>query len=376
MEPGSALLFAAQAEVTVEAGAHFQAAGTATNPISITAPDGVMKGIACSGKASRVNMAHVFLTRSGVPLPDKSEDRGTGHHHHHTAAVTATDGCTVTVEGSVFFALSGPALAAGPATKLVIRDTLVQQAEMGIECTGCDLDADRTAWLQLASPDLREAPFLRPDGTVAGPTIGYEDNDNDALYLSGGVHRVAYSVIARTTDDGIDTGNEGAPRGSTNGGSLVLEHTIIEDAQHEGVAVSGGAPGLGRDVTIRSSLIQRCQQGVECGYAENDQTRAVVEATVVRGCQVGVRFGDNYRRSQKGKLLLKGCSLTANDIPALNYVRKLAGPATHEGALAFEETIVVRNGTQSRSTACSGLVPTLPDSPTPAPELDLAVPLQ
>ena len=107
-------------------------------------------------------------------------------------------------------------------------------------------------------------------------TAPYEDND--ALYLSGGTHRLYRNVIANTHDDGIDTGTpeENTPAGSglKDGGSLHVDECVIETAFHEGIALSG-APKASRLVSVTHSAVRNTQQAIEVGYSGEGMKAAV-----------------------------------------------------------------------------------------------------
>ncbi|RNF25804.1 uncharacterized protein Tco025E_02059 [Trypanosoma conorhini] len=277
--------------------------GTAAAPIVVTSESmgraAVWRTVLVDGPAATLHAKFTFFTGSGVKglrVPN------TGKHHSHSATISATNGASVVLRHSFLMELQGAGIAAGKGAKVEVEDSLVQWAQMGIECVGCTFTSRRSVWTHFPSWD-----------------VVYADDDNDAMYLSSGKHRVIDSVIAHTKDDGIDSGAKG------NGGSLVVHNTIVEGCMHEGVALSAG-PKSRREVVISHTLVQCCQQGIESGYSSTQHTTSIT-ASLVRRCAVGVRYGDNYHWSHcDGRLTLQNTTLAQNDVNVMNYERRYQTP--------------------------------------------------
>jgi hypothetical protein len=286
--------------------------GTAQQPASIapTKASSLFDTILVSGRSAQVLMTFTFVTGSGAGTPRAD---ATGHHHTASAAITAINGATVKLTQCFFVYLVGSsAIAAGDNARVTMEHSLVQYAKQGIECVACDFTC-------LGSVFTHFANKFNAD---------YEDEDNDAMYLSGGTHRVHRSVIANTHDDGIDTGTpeEKTPQGkSRDGGSLHVDETIIESIAHEGIALSS-APKASRIVSVTNALVQNAQQGIEVGYSGEGHD-AAVSGTMVRNCGTGIRYGDNYHnRGVAGKIAVTDGVLTQNRHDYLNYVRQTSSP--------------------------------------------------
>lgn len=288
------------------------------------------------GAAASLTMKYTFVLGSGT----KTVEKETGHHHKRSAAVTVVYNAQADISDSFFLDLAGPAVAAGTQGTVRITDSLVQWAEMGAECVSCTFTSQGTVWTHFPS---WSAP--------------YTDDDNDGLYLSGGRHRVINSVIAHTKDDGIDSGT---PENSVgDGGSLHVDRTIIEMVAHEGVALSSSPKGT-RHVMVANSVIRFAQQGIESGYAGIGHV-GKVEHVSVSHSQVGLRFGDNYRKDQNGKLEVTQATLFANDVHALNYVRNKHGPQRPDhfviASSMFAPIETPHEDSLHPAAACRSLVP-------------------
>lgn len=311
--------------------------GSAQRRVSIaaaTTSNSFWSPITCSGSNARVDISHTIVSGSGVERSSAGIKSSPWHHHSHTAAIIALDGCKVHVYRSFFVGLRGPAFAASTQASIHVEGSLVQFAELGIECVSCDFVSRNSAWTHFASFKHHEknvfARSLLANEEAGEQKQTYEDSDNDAMYLSGGKHEVIGSVIARTHDDGIDSGTPehlagAALSSSPGGGALLVEDTFIEDVTHEGIAFSSGAAAAVRRAVVRKSQIQRAQQCVEMGYS-GPGCEATIQETVLQRCHVGVRYGDNYRRPVEGRLSCEArCTLRENDVNVLNLVRKQSG---------------------------------------------------
>ncbi|RNF00055.1 hypothetical protein TraAM80_07831 [Trypanosoma rangeli] len=302
--------------------------GTAAAPIVVTSElsDSASgwRTILVDSPSATLRASFTFFTGSGVKglrVPN------TGKHHSHSAAISATNGASVFLRHSFLIELQGAGIVAGKGAKVYVEDSLVQWAQMGIECVGCTFTSKRSVWTHFPAWD-----------------VIYADNDNDAMYLSSGKHRVIDSVIAHTKDDGIDSGAKGG------GGSLVVHNTIVESCMHEGVALSADSKSH-RDVVISHTIVQYCQQGIESGYTSTQHTASIM-ASLIQHCTVGVRYGDNYHWSHcDGRLTLQNTTLAHNEVNVMNYERQYQTPKGPE-YFHSEPTLSRRHWDLLKGAAC------------------------
>jgi len=128
-------------------------------------------------------------------------------------------------------------------------------------------------------------------------TAPFEDNDNDALYLTGGAHSLTDCLIGWALDDGIDAG-------SGSNGSVTVDHCWIESTYHEALAWSEQGARSATD-----TVVLNCGQGIECGFGSPkvDTVHCFSTANLV-----GARFGDNYDWSYNGFLKVRDSLLLFN----------------------------------------------------------------
>jgi hypothetical protein len=125
----------------------------------------------------------------------------------------------------------------------------------------------------------------------------FADDDNDALYLTGGAHALTDCLIGWALDDGVDAG-------SGAGGSVTVDHCWFESCYHEAMAWSEP-----RDADVTDTVVLNSGQGIECGFGSPDvnAVRCLSTANLV-----GARFGDNYDWSYNGFLSVRDSLLLFN----------------------------------------------------------------
>lgn len=128
-------------------------------------------------------------------------------------------------------------------------------------------------------------------------TAPFADEDNDALYLTGGAHILSDCLIGWALDDGIDAG-------SGAGGSVTVENCWFESCYHEAMAFSEA-----RDADVTDTVVLNCGQGIECGFGSPDVNTVHCLSTANL---VGARFGDNYDWSYNGFLSVTDSLLLFN----------------------------------------------------------------
>eukprot|EP01061_Rhynchopus_euleeides_P026944 TRINITY_DN43864_c0_g1_i1.p1 TRINITY_DN43864_c0_g1~~TRINITY_DN43864_c0_g1_i1.p1 ORF type:complete len:553 (+),score=141.64 TRINITY_DN43864_c0_g1_i1:182-1660(+) len=246
-------------------------------------------------------------------------EKNTGSHHKSVPAVTLKEGATADLQRVHIVECFGPGFGAAKGASLAISDSLIQNVVQGGECKLCGFKMSDSAVMSI--------PNRHSDR--------YIDEDNDALYLTGGDHTVSGSVLAFTADDGIDTGTPSGVK--KDGGVLKIRDTIIDAAQHEGLAISG----VDRAISLENSVVRRCQQGVEMGYSSS-ATAADVSHTVLEENLIGIRYGDNYVEPCKGRLRVTDSVVRSSlALDVLNLVRKPLAPSTR---LAVSRSVLPKDG--------------------------------
>lgn len=290
----------------------FMTMGSASEPVSLfpfidsRQPDALFDSVVVTGQRAFAVLQWTFVVGGGGGSPRP----GTGTHHIHSAALTVQAKARLQLVNSFIIASRGPAIAAGGGAKVTLFASLIQWAQLGIECIQCDFASESSMWTYF------------PDDTTA-----FSDLDNDGMYLSGGQHSVQDSVIASAKDDGIDSGTPDKHRG--DGGVLHVKTTIIERVQHEALALSS-APTSSRQINVQDSLFAYAQQGIEMGYSGHELT-ATVSNVLVAHCSVGIRYGDNYfNRPVFGRLDVRDSILHSNVLDVVDYVRGTKNPSGND----------------------------------------------
>jgi hypothetical protein len=214
--------------------------------------------------------------------------------HSSSQPVIAADGGTIIMTGGGV--LDSPGKAFGvTATTVSLSGTTVAHCDSGGEFAASLVNVDHAYVLEI------------PDGDR-----NIRDDDNDGIYLQGttpGQSSITHSVFAVGEDDAIDH----------NGATVRIEHTWIEGYSHEGVAASSG--GM---VTMADDVIRDCEVGIEAGYGS---PQVVVGTTLVSGCAIGVRFGDEYQEACTGRLAITDSIISGNHDDVVNFVPVLGGPS-------------------------------------------------
>ncbi len=247
--------------------------GTAEAPVVITAPDRSQPwgGFLLETAGASIVMDYTIITASGADTAWFDDHPNSGHSHQSEQGLFyISNEAQVTLNHCALLQNSGQ-IGHGESGYFTLNHCLVQQAiTMGQYNRGAVIGYD-TAFIEF--PKAGD-PFI--------------DDDNDAIYLSGGAHAFTDCLFGWTLDDGIDAG-EGAE------GSVLVDNCWFESCIHEAMAWSSGP----RHATVRDSVVLNCGQAIECGYG----TPYIDAANcLVTGNVVGARFGDNYDRSYTGTL--------------------------------------------------------------------------
>jgi hypothetical protein len=270
--------------------------GTAEQPVVLTpassnAPWG---GITCRAATSRVTMRQTILTGSGADPDWFDNNSGSGSSHRdEQPALYLGAGAQAVLEGCCFIDNQGQATH-GEDAFLTLNDCLIQRCITVGQFNGGEVTINRSA--------LIEFPV---------DSDHFQDDDNDALYLTDGTHRVTDSLIGWAKDDGIDSGSGG-------GGSVRVERCWIEACYHEGLAWSGG----NRVTHTLDTVLLDCGQGIEAGWSDSDGSPDVTaERCLILANGVGARFGDNYDWSYDGFLQVQESLVLHNhrDVWGMNW---------------------------------------------------------
>lgn len=158
----------------------------------------------------------------------------------------------------------------------------------------------------------------------------FQDNDNDALYISASDATIDNSVFMFAKDDGIDSGND-------DGGIITVRNTLFEACFHEGAALSSRNLVV-KNHTFINCTFTNCGQGLEMGFSSPNHT-AIADHCIFYRNGIGVRYGDNYNWSYiDGKMLIKNSFCIENDMDVWNMVRMNWSPKI--GNMTFENTFV------------------------------------
>lgn len=265
-----------------------QVNGTEAAPV-VFLPDtagGKWGGIELRAVTSMVNAQHTFFTGSGEDEDWFSNNPGVGGSSHQGEQVLfllAGSGSGTDV-GAQFHLTdcycidNAQVMNSKTNTWVDLSRTLYQRAITSGELNGSKVTIDRSALIEFPSE-----------------TENFVNDDNDALYLTGGDLSISNTVIGFTKDDGVDSGGNGGDNPFTAAADVtpfVSTRNWFEGTYHEGNSLSGT-----RNVTFTGCVFFNCGQGVEAGYSASstgDGPNAIVDGCLFASNMVGVRWGDNY----------------------------------------------------------------------------------
>lgn len=133
----------------------------------------------------------------------------------------------------------------------------------------------------------------------------FQDEDNDALYLSNTDATITNSAFMYAKDDGLDTGSD-------EYGNILIENCHFEACFHEGLALAS-YEGQTKHHTIVNCTFMNCQQGLEMGFSSSMHT-ANVDNCLFTGNLIGIRYGDNYDWGPKRGIITIKNSKSINNI--------------------------------------------------------------
>jgi hypothetical protein len=246
--------------------------GTTASPVVFTSQNRAKPwgGFIFEKPSSNGDLANAILTGSGADRDWFGNNPGHGHSHRSEQPLFfVSNGAHVTLTDCYLVENTGQA-GHGEGGYLTMLRCLVQKCISGGQYNGGAVVLEDSALVEFPSAT---APF--------------EDNDNDALYLTGGNHLLKNCLVGWALDDGVDGG-------SGSNGSVVVLRSWFESTYHEALAWSEKG---GRDSVDTVTL--NCGQGIECGFGSPDVNAVHCLSTAN---WVGARFGDNYDWSYNGFL--------------------------------------------------------------------------
>jgi hypothetical protein len=277
---GSVIVVDPGVEIAVEG--YIGVRGGANQPVVFTSQDRAKPwgGFIFEKSTSGGMLTGAILTGSGADSNWFSNNPGHGHSHRGEQPLFfVSNGARVTLIDCYVVENHGQA-GHGENGYLSMTRCLVQKCITTGQYNGGGVHFENSAFIEFPSAT---APFA--------------DDDNDALYLTGGAHALQNCLVGWALDDAIDGG-------SGSNGSVTVQHCWIESAYHEGLAWSEQGPRTSTDtVTIN------CGQGIECGFGSPDVNAVHCLSTAN---WVGARFGDNYDWSYNGFLNVRDSLLLFN----------------------------------------------------------------
>jgi len=185
--------------------------GTTTNPVVFTAQDRNVPwgGFLFEASTSTGDFNGTIMTASGADSNWFSNNPGHGGSHRgEQCLLYLSNGANVTLTDCYLVDNHGQA-GHGESSYLTMTGCLIQKCITAGQYNSGAVILNDTALIEFPSYD---APFA--------------DNDNDALYLTGGAHSLTDCLIGWVLDDGIDAGSGAA-------GSVTVDNCWFESCYHE-----------------------------------------------------------------------------------------------------------------------------------------------
>lgn len=269
--------------VAITVDGRIEANGTVDRPVVFVPEDRATPwgGMVLHDEASEAVMTAAIFTGSGADPDwfDNNDDSGSSHRDEE-CLVHLIDGARADFTGCAIIDNAGQA-GHGEDAFLTLTDCLVAECITGGQFNGGVVNITGSALIGFPYVD---APF--------------EDEDNDALYLTDGDHVITDTLIGWALDDGIDAGSGSA-------GSVLVTGVWFESCYHDAQAWSRD-----RDADAIGTVTINSGQGIECGHGDNLDVLAV--GCLSTGNLVGARFGDNYDWTYDGYFEVRDSLLIYN----------------------------------------------------------------
>jgi len=278
--PGSVVMVDPDLEIAVEG--RIVVNGTTQRPVVFTTQDRNVPwgGFLFESAAAEGDFTGTILTASGADSNWFGNNSGKGSSHRREQCLFyISNGAHVNLTDCYLVDNHGQA-GHGEDAYLTMTGCLVQKCITAGQYNGGAIVLVDCALIEFPAYD---APFA--------------DNDNDALYLTGGAHTLTDCLVGWALDDGVDAGSGSA-------GSVAVDGCWFEACYHEGMAWSRD-----RDADVTDTVVLNCGQGIECGHGDPDVHVAHCLSTANL---VGARFGENYPWSFDGVLTVTDSLLLFN----------------------------------------------------------------
>ena len=279
---GAGSVIVVDPDVTIEVEGTVVVTGTVERPVVFTSEDRSVPwgGFLFEAGAAQGTFSGTILTASGADPDWLNRHPGYGHSHRAEQCLFfLSEGAKLTLTDCFLVENQGQA-GHGERASLTMTRCLVQKCITAGQYNRGSVVLDDCA--------LIEFPSAAAD---------FADEDNDALYLTGGAHVLTDCLLGWALDDGVDAG-------SGSEGSVLVENCWFESCYHEAMAFSEK-----RDADVTDTVVLNCGQGIECGFGAPDVNAARCLSTANL---VGTRFGDNYDWSYNGFLTVTDSLLLFN----------------------------------------------------------------
>ncbi|HPG39849.1 MAG TPA: CotH kinase family protein [bacterium] len=160
----------------------------------------------------------------------------------------------------------------------------------------------------------------------------FEDKDSDGFHIdylypnSNEYSVIDHCFFINGKDDAVDH----------HASRLRVQNCWIEGFMHEGVASSGQDT-----IRIYNTVIQNCDQGIECGWTDSGISNGPLvfaDHCVVINNNTGLRYGDSYDWSYHGHLTATNMIIYNNDDNIRNYLNSTLAPAPDAIDISYSMT--------------------------------------
>lgn len=283
---GAGSIIVVDPDLEIAVAGHIIVNGTNDQPVVFTAQDRSIPwgGFLFESGTCRGDFTGSIFTASGADPKWFSNNPGHGSSHRSEQCLFyLSNGAHVNLTDCYMIENQGQA-GHGENSYLTMTGCLVQKCITSGQFNNGSVNLQDTALIEFPSA---YAPFA--------------DNDNDALYLTGGAHYFTDCLIGWALDDGFDAG-------SALPGTVDVNSCWFESNYHEAMAWSNDEPGS-RMVETTDTVSLNCGQAIECGWGAPvvNATRCFSTANAI-----GARFGDNYDWSYHGFLTVSDSLLLYN----------------------------------------------------------------
>ncbi|UCG59748.1 MAG: hypothetical protein JSU70_09560 [Phycisphaerales bacterium] len=279
---GAASVIIIDPDITVDVQGKIVVNGTEERPVVFTAQDRSLPwgGFLFESGSSEGQLTNAILTASGADPDWFGNNPGHGGSHRKNQCLFyLSDGAHVTLTDCYLVENHGQA-GHGESSYLTMAGCLVQKCVTGGQYNRGSVVLEDCALIEFPSA-----------------AAAFADDDNDALYLTGGAHSLTDCLVGWALDDGVDAG-------SGAGGPVAVHNCWFESCYHEAMAWSEP-----RIADVTDTVVLNCGQGIECGFGSPDVNAVHCLSTANA---VGARFGDNYDWSYHGFLKVSDSLLLFN----------------------------------------------------------------